>query len=350
LKTPLQTIISSIDLLVKRMTEQRDADVILEEIQRLSSSAERMVAQMDDLTDYARLGAGKLEPRRIEFNPGELIERVVDEFQEQALRSGLDLVVRRKKMLLLVASDARKIEQIAANLITNAIKYTPSGHIQVSMEMASSGVEGLHLIVEDTGGGGDHEKLHTLFEPFTQLDQGTSRKYDSAGMGLAIVRKLVDLFGGTIEVRSDIGRVTRFDVVLPVEIIASEAPPLEPTHASEPKRRHVLLVDRQQCRGPGVDEGHPDRDRLCVRRGRRRQDRLAEAVNPFLRRHFARHPHAGHGRLRSGGRRARRPGAATGTSPSSGSAPMCRIRARRSNGDISPATLATLSGWRHCAM
>lgn len=239
LKTPLQTIMSSIDLLVKRMTDARDIVVV----NRLVSAAERLEAQMEDLTDYARLGAGKLELRRIEFDPGELLESVVNEFQDVALRSNLELVMRRKRRAVIVASDARRIEQIAANLITNAIKYTPSGRIQVSMDITEGDDPLLQLAVEDTGPGIRLDKLPTLFEPFTQLDQSTTRKYDGAGMGLAIVRRLVDLFGGDIDVQSQPGRGTRFLISLPVEVLASETTTVEHIPSALPDKYRVLLVE-----------------------------------------------------------------------------------------------------------
>jgi signal transduction histidine kinase/ActR/RegA family two-component response regulator len=239
LKTPLQTIISSIDLLVKRMKNERDIVVV----NRLLAAAERLEAQMEDLTDYARLGAGKLELRRIEFDPGVLLERVVDEFQEVARTNKLDLVIRRKKGALLVASDARRIEQIAANLITNAIKYTPSGRIQVSLDFVEGEKPALRLVVEDTGPGISEEKLPALFEPFTQLDQSTTRKYDGAGMGLAIVRRLVELFGGRIDVRSVLGIGTRFEIELPVEILERELVLHEQPAVDEAPRCRILLVD-----------------------------------------------------------------------------------------------------------
>jgi signal transduction histidine kinase/CheY-like chemotaxis protein len=239
LKTPLQTIISSIDLLVKRMENERDRAVV----DRLTSAAARLEAQMEDLTDYARLGAGKLELRRMVFDPGELLERVVDEFKAQAANSGLDLVLRRKRRVVQVASDARRFEQIATNLITNAIKYTPNGRIQVTMDLVSADGDKLNLIVEDTGPGISPEKLPALFEPFTQLDQSRTRKYDGAGMGLAIVRRLVDLFGGTIQVQSTVGRGTRFEVVMPVEMISGEHTGSENSRMDFPEHLRVLLVD-----------------------------------------------------------------------------------------------------------
>lgn len=242
LKTPLQTIMSSIDLLAKRMRAERDFVVV----NRLLAAAERMEAQMEDLTDYARLGAGKLELRRIEFDPGELLERVANEFQDAAYRNNLDLVVRRKQGNITVVSDARRIEQIAANLITNAIKYTSKGRIQVSLDIINLESSFLQLVVEDTGPGISDEKLPTLFEPFTQLDQSTTRKYDGAGMGLAIVRKLVELFDGRIEVNSILGRGTRFQVNIPVEVLEYEPAPAENLSSTQPSRERVLLVDDNQ--------------------------------------------------------------------------------------------------------
>lgn len=239
LKTPLQTIMSSIDLLASRLSNERDLRVV----NRLLAAAERLEAQMEDLTDYARLGAGKMVLRRIEFDPGELLDRVVNEFQEVAKSNNLDLVMRRKKQAALVISDARRIEQIAGNLITNAIKYTPSGRIQVSLDIVEHGTPELHLVVEDTGPGISADKVPSLFEPFTQLDQSRTRKYDGAGMGLAIVRRLVDLFGGRIDVQSKLGRGTRFEVDIPVEVLAFERSTAEPTPSSEPARQRILLVD-----------------------------------------------------------------------------------------------------------
>ena len=239
LKTPLQTIMSSIDLLVKRMKNERDIVVV----NRLLAAAERLEAQMEDLTDYARLGAGKLALRRIEFDPGDLLDRVVNEFQEVAQRKNLDLVIRRKRSVSLVASDARRIEQIAANLITNAIKYTPSGRIQVSLDIIDGAQPLLRLMVEDTGPGISEEKLPTLFEPFIQLDQSRTRKYDGAGMGLAIVRRLVELFGGRIDVQSMPGRGTRFAVQLPVEVLANDAGTAPQVQNEAPARQRILLVD-----------------------------------------------------------------------------------------------------------
>ena len=239
LKTPLQTIISSIDLLVKRMVSARDIEVV----ERLTSAAARLEAQMEDITDYARLGAGKLELRRMVFDPGELLERVVEEFKGQATSSGLDLVLRRKKRAVQVASDARRFEQIATNLITNAIKYTPSGRIQVTMDLVSSKGDKLNLIVEDTGPGISPEKLPFLFEPFTQLNQSRTRKYDGAGMGLAIVQRLVELFGGTIRVQSTVGRGTRFEVMLPVEMISGDPTGPENSRIDISEHHRILLVD-----------------------------------------------------------------------------------------------------------
>ncbi|WEF31559.1 sensor histidine kinase [Pseudoduganella chitinolytica] len=220
LKIPLQTIISSVDLLANRIKAPREVEVI----ERLNSGASRLQAQMQDLTDYARLDSGRMGLRRIEFVPHELVKRVLTDLKDAAERKGLQLVQHGGRSNAVVATDAHRIQQILTNLVTNAIKYSSKGAIQVSAELKLDKEQRsapwlLELSVADSGPGIAQADLPYVFEPFTQIEQDGTRRLDGAGLGLAIVKKLVDLFEGTIAVQSELGRGSRFTVSLPVSLV-----------------------------------------------------------------------------------------------------------------------------------
>jgi signal transduction histidine kinase len=126
----------------------------------------------------------------------------------------------------MIIADAHRIQQILTNLVSNAIKYASEGAISVASELvlekeSERAPWQLRLTVEDAGPGIAPESLPHLFEPFTQLDNGAARRLDGAGLGLAIVQRLVGLLGGTVTVESELGQGTRFCVLLPVDLLTA---------------------------------------------------------------------------------------------------------------------------------
>jgi two-component system, sensor histidine kinase len=181
-------------------------------IERLEAGARHLEAQMRDLTDYARLGAGKLELRMAVFDPQELLDSVVDANTPAAHTKGLALRGDFVGESGPIESDPHRVRQIVTNLVTNAIKYTDTGSVDV--HFLRSGKR-LDISVIDTGPGIPREQLPLIFQEFTQLDSSSTRRFDGAGMGLAVVRGLVDLLDGTIEVSSEVGQGAAFRVSLP---------------------------------------------------------------------------------------------------------------------------------------
>ncbi|MEM5329724.1 ATP-binding protein [Paraburkholderia sp. JHI2823] len=257
LRTPLHAIVSSIELLGFNSHSDADRKVI----QRLEIAARQLEAQMKDLTDYARLGAGKLELRQEEFEPRELLQSIVDENEQAARSRGLEFEHGWAGPERPVVADPHRIRQIANNLVTNAIRYTERGKVRLEFWLQArergartspgrddarrpAGDDMLVIVVGDTGPGVATEQIPLIFKEFTQLDTSRSRRYEGAGMGLAIVRGLVELFGGTIETQSQVGKGTTFTVRIPVTAV--EPPALAvvaeaalPAHS--PPR--VLVVD-----------------------------------------------------------------------------------------------------------
>ncbi|WP_233884947.1 ATP-binding response regulator [Paraburkholderia flagellata] len=257
LRTPLHAIVSSIELLGFNSHSEADRKVI----QRLETAARQLEAQMKDLTDYARLGAGKLELRQEEFEPRELLQSIVDENEQAARSRGLVFEHAWVGPQRLVVADPHRIRQIASNLVTNAIRYTERGKVRLEFWLQApardarplsddetglrpAGGDTLVIVVGDTGPGVAADQIPLIFKEFTQLDTSRSRRYEGAGMGLAIVRGLVELFGGTIETQSRVGKGTTFTVRIPVTPVGPPAPAAV-AEAAQPARAvpQVLVVD-----------------------------------------------------------------------------------------------------------
>lgn len=248
LRTPLHAIVSSIELLGFNYHSEADRKVI----QRLETAARHLEAQMKDLTDYARLGAGKLELRHEHFEPRELLASIVDEHAMSAAARGLTLESEASGVSGLVDSDPHRIRQIVNNLVTNAIRYTETGTVRVKLMQRPAL---LSFIVSDTGPGVPQAQIPLIFEEFTQLDSSRTRRFEGAGMGLAIVQGLVRLFGGSVEVSSMVGEGTTFTVTIPVTPVApARAPGV--TARAEPggARPSVLIVDDNRLMRESLSE------------------------------------------------------------------------------------------------
>ncbi|KAA1007305.1 response regulator [Paraburkholderia panacisoli] len=247
LRTPLHAIVSSIELLGFNYHSEADRKVI----QRLETAARHLEAQMKDLTDYARLGAGKLELRYEHFEPRELLVSIVDEHAMSAAARGLMLESDASGMSGLVDSDPHRIRQIVNNLVTNAIRYTETGTVRVQLRQQ---LAVLLFVVSDTGPGVPQAQIPLIFQEFTQLDASRTRRFEGAGMGLAIVQGLVKLFGGTVGVASTLGEGTTFTVTIPVTPVAAARPAGVAAQAEPGGARPCVLI---------VDDNRLIRESLC---------------------------------------------------------------------------------------
>ncbi|CAB3767043.1 Sensor histidine kinase RcsC [Paraburkholderia solisilvae] len=237
LRTPLHAIVSSIELLGLNHHAEADRKVI----RRLEAAARQLETQMKDLTDYARLGAGKLELRHEQFDPRELLASVADESEPAASARGLAFSSSASGASGLVESDPHRIRQIVTNLVTNAIRYTEKGGVTLRFEQRA---DALVIAVGDTGRGVPNAQIPLIFKEFTRLDESRAQRLEGAGMGLAIVQGLVDLFGGSIVVDSRVGEGTTFTVTIPVRSVAPQAaPPLATQAPQRGARPRVLVID-----------------------------------------------------------------------------------------------------------
>ncbi|MCI9882022.1 MULTISPECIES: ATP-binding protein [Methylobacterium] len=229
IRTPLNGMLVMAELLAASelpQRQQRYAEVV-------ARSGQSLLAIINDILDFAKVEAGKLDLERIPVDPAEIVDTVVSLFAEKAVESGLDLaasvapdVPRR------VTGDPVRLGQILSNFVNNALKFTPSGSVLVRLERGAGGM--LRLSVRDTGVGIPADKVGTLFSAFSQVDQSTTRRFGGTGLGLSIAHRLALAMGGRMGVDSVLGEGSTFWAELPLEAID--------TDASAPIRRADAVV------------------------------------------------------------------------------------------------------------
>ncbi|MBN8587344.1 MAG: PAS domain S-box protein [Rhodothermia bacterium] len=214
MRTPLNAVIGLTHLL-EETSLTRQQSRYLEAIQ---FSAGSLLALINDILDFAKIDAGKIDFEEVPFRLDELFKGLYAMLRFTAERKGLKLhIIPDENLPQSVVGDQVRLRQILLNLIGNAIKFTEKGEVKLKVK-AMSVVDGkvtLAFAVEDTGIGIPSEKLSHIFDSFSQAASDTTRKYGGTGLGLAIVKELVSQQGGEIEVISEVNQGTVFNVLLP---------------------------------------------------------------------------------------------------------------------------------------
>lgn len=214
MRTPLNGIAGAAALLAEtdNIHEKRELIAVID------ASVSAMSRLTNDILDYAKLNAGTLKLQLVELTFPDLIAEVFATVQSLAAPKSLQLLTTHTGTLQTLLGDRDRIKQVLTNLVTNAIKFTNRGSVSVdiSFKRINEKLELASVQVTDTGIGIAEDDLKRLFEPFTQIDNSSTRRYAGAGLGLAITRQLVNLMGGNIDVFSSPGQGSRFRVELPL--------------------------------------------------------------------------------------------------------------------------------------
>ena len=219
IRTPMNGVIGMTDLLLE--TELSDEQ--REYAETISSSGDVLLEVIDDILDLSKIEAGKLELDPTDFDVREAIERACGMLAARAHGKGLELVVAiDPDMPRHVRGDVARLRQVIANLVSNAIKFTAGGEVVVraSASPAGAGAVVVRIEVSDTGIGIEPAALGRLFQPFSQADNSTTRKFGGTGLGLAISRQLIEMMGGTVGAESERGTGSRFWLELPLALAA----------------------------------------------------------------------------------------------------------------------------------
>jgi PAS domain S-box-containing protein len=245
LRTPLNAILGWVRMLREGALDEATAQRGLEVIQR---NARNQAQLIEDLLDVSRIATGKL---RLDVRPlriAEVIEAAVDTLRPAANAKEQRLIAVLDPRAGQVAGDAARLQQVATNLLSNAIKFTPrGGRVEVRLEQTASHVE---IVVSDSGPGIPAQVLPHIFDRFRQADSSSTRQQAGLGLGLAVVRHLVELHGGTVEAAGAEGGGATFTVRLPVLPVHAVKPAGEPAASPNDKPPgvslrgvRVLLVD-----------------------------------------------------------------------------------------------------------
>jgi cell cycle sensor histidine kinase DivJ len=213
LRTPLNAIIGFSDMLTNSALKISASDQV-EYAKLINGSGRHLLSVVNGMLDASKIEAGHFELVRERFLPGPTIENCVDLLALQARDEGVELRLRLAQNLPEIGADKRAFSQILINLISNAVKFTPRGGC-VTISASCDGPK-LVMTVEDTGVGIEQDDLARLGEVFFQARSCHDRRPDGSGLGLSIVKGLVKLHDGQIDIRSRVGEGTRVTVRLPI--------------------------------------------------------------------------------------------------------------------------------------
>lgn len=256
IRTPMNGVIGMTELLLTTPLSAAQRD----QVQTIQTSGESLLALLNDILDFSKIETGSLA---LESNPvrvEKITTEVLEGFARQAGAKGIQLRSEiSREAAGVIQTDPERLRQILMNLVSNAVKFTQSGNVVLSVtpDLTEDGRAGIRFTVTDTGIGIAEEARHQLFRPFSQLDSSANRQHDGAGLGLAICYRLCRAMGTRIGLDSECGKGSSFHFTLPAPAVAHEeetrnlpASPVSARTSSTDKPQGIVLVicaDRLLC-------------------------------------------------------------------------------------------------------
>ena len=241
IRTPMNAVIGLTSI---AKTEVRSPEKVADYLTKIEGSSRLLLSIINDVLDMSAIEGGKLKIDSAEFNFKALISNITTVFYEQARQKGITFEVRMNGVTEeKIIGDELRVNQILMNLLSNAIKFTPAGgEIDLMVLQASRSQDKVQLrfSVSDTGCGMSEEMMGRLFRPFEQESASTARKHGGSGLGLSITKKLAEMMGGTIQVKSTQGKGSVFTADIPFKVTADSGKEVTPTSFSD---IHALVVD-----------------------------------------------------------------------------------------------------------
>ena len=237
IRTPLNAIMGFITLLNEKETDEQKRKYL----NIIKNSSDSLLQIINDILDISKIESGKLSIEPYNFNPYKDLIEIAELFQAKAAEKNIRFSIKYNNSIPnILYSDLLRIKQIFSNLLSNAIKFTPEGSKVKAVVWYKNG--NLNIMVKDYGIGISPEKQKTIFEPFTQADGSTVRKYGGTGLGLTISLELAKLLGGDITLKSKEGKGSMFHLSIPVPIGEEEEIQEDDTDTMN-LSGHILVVE-----------------------------------------------------------------------------------------------------------
>ena len=241
IRTPMNGILGMAHLVLNTELNEKQKKFI----QKIASSAKGLLAIINDILDFSKIEAKKLEIHKIDFDMNQVITNLKNIVELKAIEKGLKLNIHYDKQNTIFWGDPLRINQVLTNLVNNAIKFTHSGQVDVIISIQKNNF--VRFEVKDTGIGLSKKQIAKLFQPFSQADGSTTRKFGGTGLGLSISKQLVELMEGKIWVNSapKKGSSFIFEIYLPKGDIAKIQQKIEQEHINinSIKKSNILLVE-----------------------------------------------------------------------------------------------------------
>lgn len=223
IRTPMNAVIGLTGLLLDMELEREQKECI----ETIRSSGDALLSVINDILDFSKIDSGKMELEHQPFDLRSCTEGVLDMMAQKAAEKGLNLAYMMDDSVPSnIISDPTRLRQIMINLISNAVKFTENGKVEVSITSQAllGGKCRLHFSVRDTGIGIPQDRMDKLFQSFSQVDMSTTRKYGGTGLGLAISKRLTEIMDGEIWAESEVGKGSTFHFTLPVDVSLDSLP------------------------------------------------------------------------------------------------------------------------------
>lgn len=246
IRTPMNAVIGTTSLLSKTsLTPEQQRFV-----KAIRNGGEVLLSIINDILDFSHIESRRLELDQQPFEVRQCLEDVLELFAQRAAEKSLTLsAIVDPQVPVMIVGDQFRLQQILVNLVGNAIKFTETGSITISVQAfeVDPQTQTIQFAIEDTGIGIASDRLEGLFQPFSQVDRSITRRYGGTGLGLAICRHLCELMGGEIQVRSELGQGTTFQFTIKAEVAIEPFSQLtEPIPAIESEaafaERHPLRI------------------------------------------------------------------------------------------------------------
>ncbi|MEO6053273.1 MAG: PAS domain S-box protein [Chthoniobacterales bacterium] len=213
IRTPMNGILGFAELLANTSSLSGENK---EYAQTIMNSGEALLRILDDILDFSRLEAGRMQIEKALFSPRAILEDVHSLFIQRANEKNITIQLSiSEEVPEWIEGDAGRLRQILLNLTGNAVKFTEAGSITLTLRTSPEDKMALDFLVKDTGAGISREHLEHIFEPFVQADSGIARRYGGSGLGLAISRRLADLMGSQLSVSSEMDKGSEFLITVP---------------------------------------------------------------------------------------------------------------------------------------